>query len=82
MLTHPTSDRLNALSLHGMANAFVYIEATGGATSLGHVEWLALLLEREASLRHDKRLAARLRIAASAGQFLDGLLGNEPRETC
>lgn len=63
MLTHPTLDRLNALGLHGMAKAFVDIEATGEAASLGHAEWLALLLEREASLRHDKRLATRLRYA-------------------
>lgn len=63
MLTHPTLDRLNALGLHGMAKAFADIEATGEAASLGHAEWLALLLEREASLRHDKRLATRLRYA-------------------
>src|ERR1700675_4207405 len=30
---------------------------------LGHHEWLGLLLDREASWRRDKRLAARLRIA-------------------
>ncbi|KYK45309.1 ATP-binding protein [Bradyrhizobium liaoningense] len=63
MLTHPTFDRLNALGLHGMAKAFVDIEAAGEAASLGHAEWLALLLEREVSLRHDKRLATRLRHA-------------------
>ena len=63
MLTHPTLERLNALGLHGMAKAFADIEASGEATSLGHAEWLALLLEREASLRHDKRLATRLRYA-------------------
>ncbi|MET4519044.1 DNA replication protein DnaC [Bradyrhizobium sp. I1.7.5] len=63
MLTHPTFDRLNALGLHGMAKAFVDIEATGEAASLGHAVWLALLLEREVSLRHDKRLATRLRHA-------------------
>jgi len=63
LLTHPTFDRLNALGLHGMAKAFADIEATGEAASLGHAEWLALLLEREASLRHDKRLATRLRYA-------------------
>ena len=63
MLTNPTFDRLNALGLHGMAKAFVDIEATGEAASLGHAEWLALLLEREVSLRHDKRLATRLRHA-------------------
>lgn len=64
MLTHPTFDRLNALGLHGMAKAFVDIEATGEAASLGHAEWFALLLEREVSLRHDKRLATRLRHAS------------------
>ena len=63
MLTHPTFDRLNALGLHGMAKAFADIEATGEAASLGHAEWLALLLEREVSLRHDKQLATRLRHA-------------------
>jgi len=63
LLAHPTLDRLNALGLHGMAKAFVDIEAAGDAASLGHAEWLALLLEREASLRHDKRLATRLRYA-------------------
>ncbi|MET4324158.1 DNA replication protein DnaC [Bradyrhizobium sp. RT5a] len=63
MLTHPTFDRLNALGLHGMAKAFVDIEATGEAASLGHAEWLARLLEREVSLRHNKRLATRLHYA-------------------
>jgi hypothetical protein len=43
--------------------AFADIEAGGDAASLGHAEWLALLLEREASLRRDKRLSKRLRYA-------------------
>ena len=63
MLTHPTLDQLHALGLHGMAKAFLDIEAAGEAASLGHAEWLALLLEREASLRRDKRLTVRLRHA-------------------
>ncbi len=63
MLTHPTLDQLHALGLHGMAKAFVDIEAGGDAASLGHAEWLALLLEREASLRRDKRLSKRLQYA-------------------
>jgi len=46
-----------------MAKAFADIEAGGEAASLGHAEWLALLLEREASLRRDKRLSKRLRYA-------------------
>jgi IstB-like ATP binding protein len=60
LLTHPTLDQLHALGLHGMAKAFADIEAGGEALSLGHAEWLALLLEREASLRRDKRLSKRL----------------------
>lgn len=63
MLTHPTLDQLYALGLHGMAKAFADIEAGGEAASLGHAEWLALLLEREASLRRDKRLSKRLQYA-------------------
>lgn len=63
MLTHPTLDQLHALGLHGMAKAFADLAADADAASLAHGEWLALLLEREASLRHDKRLAARLRFA-------------------
>ena len=63
MLTHPTLDQLHALGLHGMAKAFADIAAGGEAASLGHAEWLALLLEREASLRRDKRLSKRLQYA-------------------
>jgi DNA replication protein DnaC len=63
LLTHPTLDQLHALGLHGMAKAFADIEAGGEAASLGHAEWLALLLEREASLRRDKRLSKRLQYA-------------------
>ena len=63
MLTHPTLDQLQALGLHGMAKAFTDMEAQGEGKALAHGEWLALLLEREVSMRHDKRLAARLRYA-------------------
>jgi DNA replication protein DnaC len=63
LLTHPTLDQLHALGLHGMAKAFADIEAGGDAASLGHAEWLALLLEREATLRRDKRLSKRLQYA-------------------
>ena len=63
MLKHPTLDQLHALGLHGMAKAFAEITAGGEADGLGHHEWLGLLLDREASWRQDKRLAARLRVA-------------------
>jgi hypothetical protein len=42
VLTHPTLDQLHTLGLHGMAKAFVDIQASGEANSLGHAEWLAL----------------------------------------
>ena len=63
MLTHPTLDQLNQLGLHGMATAFGDIMTDAEVTGLTHAEWLALLLERESSYRHDRRLAARLRYA-------------------
>jgi DNA replication protein DnaC len=63
LLTHPTLDQLHALGLHGMAKAFGEIIASADAQALSHPEWLALLLDRESSHRHDKRLAMRLRYA-------------------
>jgi hypothetical protein len=46
-----------------MAKAFGEIEASGEAATLSHPEWLALLLDQEASYRRDRRLHARLRYA-------------------
>jgi DNA replication protein DnaC len=63
LLKHPTLDQLHTLGLHGMAKAFVEVAASDEAGGLSHPEWLGLLLDREASLRQDKRLAARLRVA-------------------
>jgi DNA replication protein DnaC len=63
LLTHPTLDQLHALGLHAMAKAFVDIEARPDSKDLAHAEWLALLLDREASSRRDKRLQGRLRHA-------------------
>jgi len=63
MLTHPTLDQLHQLGLLGMAKAFGEVETSGEAAALTHPEWLALLLDREMTYRHDKKLAARLRYA-------------------
>ena len=63
MLTHPTLDQLQALGLQGMAKAFVELDRHDDASTLSHAEWLALLLDRETTWRHDKRLTARLRYA-------------------
>jgi DNA replication protein DnaC len=63
MLNHPTLDQLNQLGLVGMAKAFAEIQTAGEADSLTHAEWLALLLDREATWRYDKKLVRRLRYA-------------------
>ena len=63
MLTHPTLDQLQQLGLAGMARAFTELEANPVSSELSHAEWLALLLDREATERHDRRLRARLRYA-------------------
>jgi DNA replication protein DnaC len=63
MLQHPTLDRLDAMGFAGMAKAFAELAANAEAERLTHSEWLALLLDREWSFRHDRKLAARLRFA-------------------
>ena len=63
MLKHPTLTQLHALGLHGMAKAFDELAANGQADGLDRLEWLTLLLDREASLRQDKRFTSRLRTA-------------------
>jgi DNA replication protein DnaC len=63
LLTHPTLDQLHAMGLVGMAKAFSELNANPEAAGLQHGEWLAMLLDREAAHRQDKRLGARLRYA-------------------
>ena len=63
MLTHPMLDQLAQLGLTGMAQAFAELEASGEGATLTHADWLGLLVDREMTHRHDKRLAARLRHA-------------------
>ena len=63
MLKHPTLDQLHTLGLYGMAKAFADLAAADRAKDLAHADWLALLLDMEASWRRDKRLTARLRAA-------------------
>jgi DNA replication protein DnaC len=63
VLKHPTLTQLHALGLHGMAKAFDELAANGQADGLDRLEWLTLLLDREASLRQDKRFTSRLRAA-------------------
>lgn len=63
MLTHPTLDLLHELGLHGMAKAMKDLDTQPEAGQLEHAEWLALLLEHEATLRRQKRFESRARAA-------------------
>jgi DNA replication protein DnaC len=63
MLHHPTLDLLHELGLHGMAQGFGELSTHAEAATLDHAEWLALLLEREATLRRQKSFEARARTA-------------------
>ena len=63
MLPHPTIDQLRELRLTGMAAAFAEMADNPQAEQLGHPEWLALLLDREAAERQSRRLQSRLRNA-------------------
>jgi DNA replication protein DnaC len=63
VLTHPTIDQLQQLGLAGMAKAFLELEASPSHAELTHAEWLGILLDRETTERHDRRLRARLRYA-------------------
>ena len=63
MLQHPTHDRLKALRLDGMAEAFAELQAQDRAADLTHAEWLGLLADREAASRETKRYETRMRSA-------------------
>src|SRR3712207_9218023 len=63
MLTHPTSERLRSLGLVAMAQALEEQRRQPDLESLGFEERLALLVEREATGREDRRLRARLKFA-------------------
>ena len=63
MLHHPTLDRLKALRLDGMAEAFTEVQAQDRAAELSHAEWLGLLVDREEASRETKRYESRLRAA-------------------
>ena len=63
MLHHPTLDQLQELRLQGMAGAFVDLQGNPEANELAHADWLALLLDREAVERRNRRLQTRMRTA-------------------
>jgi len=63
MLTHPTLEQMQALGLKGMAAAYHDLAELGQTEDLSREDWLALMLDREAATRADKRLTNRLRAA-------------------
>jgi DNA replication protein DnaC len=54
---------LTDLGLHGMAKGFQDLQSQPEARALEHGDWLALLLERETTLRRQKRFESRARAA-------------------
>jgi len=63
MLLEQTLSALHALKLHGMATALDEQRGIPDLTTLAFEERLALLLEREQALRHDRRLSRLLQLA-------------------
>lgn len=63
MLIEPTLDRLNELKLKGMAEAFAEQLGVPDVQSLSFEDRLAMLLEREASERENRRLRRLLQLA-------------------
>ena len=64
MLTHPTIEKLHALRLSGMAQAFATQCQSPEIGALSFEERLGILLDEESTYRDSKRLTARLRLAA------------------
>lgn len=63
MLKHPTGERLIALGLKGMAQALEEQRAQPDIADFDFEERLALLVDREATARENKRLVSRLKFA-------------------
>jgi DNA replication protein DnaC len=63
MLTHPTEQKLVTLGLTGMAKALEEQRRTPDLASLSFDERFALLIDREAIERENKRLVSRLKFA-------------------
>lgn len=63
MLTHPTEQKLTAFGLTGMAKALEEQRRNPDIGSLSFDERLALLVDREAIERENKRLVSRLKFA-------------------
>ena len=60
MRTHPLAERLRAVGMAAMADAFLEMQSNADAANLAREDWLGLLLDREVAARDSKRLARRL----------------------
>jgi len=60
MLIHPLAERLRAVGMAAMADAFLEMQSNSDAASLAREDWLGLLLDREVTARDSKRLTRRL----------------------
>ena len=63
MLNNPTIDKLEALRFQGMAMAFQEQLQTPDIEELTFEERIGLLIDREMTLRHNRRMKTRLRKA-------------------
>ena len=63
MLTHPTMEKLQTLKLTGMLKALTEQQQMSEIDSLSFEERLGLLIDREATERENRKLAARLKKA-------------------
>src|SRR4030081_3523884 len=60
MLIHPLAERLRAVGMAAMADAFLEMQSQSVAAELTREDWLGLLIDRETTARESKRLARRL----------------------
>src|SRR3981189_2409351 len=63
VLNHPTLGLLNDIGLHGMAKGLRDLADNPESLALSHAEWLGILLERESTLRQQKRFEGRAKTA-------------------
>jgi len=63
MLIHPTTEKLKALRLHGMAKSFEEQKDSSDYDDMSFEERLGLLVDREATEQENRRLTVRLRHA-------------------
>jgi len=76
MLTNPTINQMLSLGLTGMAAAWRDLAGQPGSDDLSRDEWLGLMVDREVTVRADKRIrnklaSAKLRFAEACIEDID-----------